>query len=73
MSVIRIGPEVEDRSHRETIEGINYILKASDPYGFWKITCLKTNKNLEGEYTTKTDAMRAATQHALSLNQNKKV
>lgn len=73
MSNIKIGPQGdEDRARRETFDGIPFHFKASDPYGFWKITCLKTNKNLPGQFTSINEAYKAAQFHAIDLNKNKK-
>lgn len=69
---LRIGPQSdEDRTRRITVNGINYVFKAHDPYGFWQITCLKINKTLDGQYTTLTEAEKAAEAHSTSLNKKK--
>lgn len=70
---LNIGPQPEeDRTRRETIDGINYVLKASDPYGFWSITCLKNNRALNGVYTTLSEALKAAKSYSAELNKIKK-
>jgi hypothetical protein len=65
---LRIGPQPEeDRTRREEYNGFKYILKASDPYGFWRITSLKLNKTLDGQYTTYSEAAKAAEVHSNTL------
>ena len=68
--MLKIGPQSEDtndRLRRLEFNGIKYIMKAHDPYGFWKITCLKINKTLEGQYTSLSEATKAAQIHSNSL------
>lgn len=71
MSRITIGPKNDERTREYESNGIKYILKANDPYGFVKITCMKLNKTLDGQYTSFDEAAKAATRHALTFNKPK--
>lgn len=67
---MRIGPALEEERTRDfTNNGIKYKMKAYDPYGFVTVTCLKTNKNLDGTFTSFIDAERAAIQHSIKLSE----
>ena len=65
--MIKIGPQNDDRSTTETINDIKYIFTHSDPHGMITVTCKANNKNLEGYFTSKTEAIKAATRHSLTL------
>ena len=69
--MITIGPANDERKQEFEHNGIKYILKAYDPYGFIKITCLKINKTLDGYYTSFTEAKKAAIQHASKFEDDK--
>lgn len=63
---MQIGPALEEeRTRNYENNGIKYKMKAYDPHGFVKVTCLKTNKNLEGIFTSFLEAEKAATQHSI--------
>lgn len=66
---MQIGPAPEEeRTRNYESNGVKYKLKAYDPHGFVTVTCLKTNKNLEGTFTSFLEAERAAIQHAIKFN-----
>lgn len=71
--MLTIGPKPdEDRTRRQVINGLEFILKAYDPYGFWKVTCVKPNYTLPGQFTSLTEAVKAATNYSNSLPKIKK-
>lgn len=50
--MIRIGPQpAEERTTDYEYKGFKFKIIAEDPYGFYKIFCIKTRKYLDGRYT----------------------
>ena len=69
---LQIGPQPEEeRTQDFESNGIKYKLKAEDPHGWVRITCLKTNKRLEGMFTSFTEARKAAVQDSIKLSEQK--
>lgn len=68
---MHIGPENEERVQELEIDGLVYRLKAADPYGFVKVTCITKNKTLDGQFTSFGEATKAANQHASSIKKDK--
>jgi len=48
---MNIGPANDDRKMDYTYEGVKFILKASDPYGFVKVTDTKKSYTLDEIFT----------------------
>lgn len=63
-----IGPQPDEERTRDfEHNGYKFKLKAHDPYGFVKITSLTGNKTLDGQYTSFTEAQRAAINHVTNV------
>lgn len=70
---IRIGPQSdEERTRNETIENINFKFKAHDPYGFWRVYCVTTNRSLDGQFSSLLEARKAAAFYAATAEIKKK-
>ena len=57
----------DDRTKDFEHNGFKFKLKAYDPYGFIKVTSLTGNKNLDGQYTSFTEAQRGAIEHVVKV------
>lgn len=69
---MRIGPANDERTRDYTHNNLKFRLKAHDPYGFVKITCLTTNEGLEGQYTSFDEAIKGAINFANNYTPKKK-
>ncbi len=71
-NMLRIGPANDERTRDLTHNGLKFRLKAHDPYGFIKVTCITTNENLEGQYTGFDEATKGAIIYANNYTPKRK-
>lgn len=60
---LSIGPANEDRKHEFEHLGFKFIMKATDPYGFVTVTCLKPQHTLNEQFTDFERARRGAREY----------